>query len=98
MSPILRGLLVCHENMFDQLRYDAFCLHDYDNLYHYFMIRGRDGRAASGVSFKPENFRILHSYKNAGVVSMIKNLQDASKQDSRFFVTLKKDASWADDR
>eukprot|EP00596_Hydrurales_sp_CCMP1899_P010810 CAMPEP_0119037700 /NCGR_PEP_ID=MMETSP1177-20130426/6195_1 /TAXON_ID=2985 /ORGANISM="Ochromonas sp, Strain CCMP1899" /LENGTH=141 /DNA_ID=CAMNT_0006999317 /DNA_START=541 /DNA_END=966 /DNA_ORIENTATION=- len=60
--------------------------------------RGRIGRAASGVPFQAENFRILHSYKGAGVVSMIKNLQDASKLDSRFFITLKKDASWADDR
>jgi hypothetical protein len=34
--------------------------------------RGQYGRAANGESFSQENFRILHSYKEAGVLSMMK--------------------------
>lgn len=34
--------------------------------------RGLYGRAASGEPFPQENFRILHSYKEAGVLSMMK--------------------------
>ena len=60
--------------------------------------RGRSGRSSTGVAFPAENYRILHSYKNGGVVSMMKELTNAGKQDSRFFITLKSDASWGDDR
>lgn len=60
--------------------------------------RGRLGRSASGVAFPPENYKILHSYENGGVISMMKELTNAGKQDSRFFITLKSDASWGDDR
>lgn len=60
--------------------------------------RGRSGRSATGVAFPAENYRILHSYKNGGVISMMKELTNAGKQDSRFFITLKSDASWGDDR
>lgn len=60
--------------------------------------RGRAGRSASGVAFPPENYKILHSYENGGVISMMKELTNAGKQDSRFFITLKSDASWGDDR
>jgi cyclophilin family peptidyl-prolyl cis-trans isomerase len=58
--------------------------------------RGRFGVSASGQVFQPENFRILHNYKDAGVVSMMKDVQHGGGQDSRFFITLKDDASWAD--
>jgi cyclophilin family peptidyl-prolyl cis-trans isomerase len=34
--------------------------------------RSRFGKAASGQSFLAENYRILHSYRDAGVVSMMK--------------------------
>ena len=60
--------------------------------------RGRSGRSASGEAFAPENYKILHSYENGGVISMMKELTNAGKQDSRFFITLKSDASWGDDR
>ena len=60
--------------------------------------RGRFGVAASGTAFPPENFRILHQYPGAGVVSMMKDNTNGGKQDSRFFITLKDDASWADDK
>lgn len=60
--------------------------------------RGRAGRSATGVAFPPENYKILHSYENGGVISMMKELTNAGKQDSRFFITLKTDASWGDDR
>lgn len=60
--------------------------------------RGRAGRSATGVAFPPENYKILHSYENGGVISMMKELTNAGKQDSRFFITLKSDASWGDDR
>lgn len=60
--------------------------------------RNRYGQAASGVAFPPENYKILHSYNDGGVVSMMKELTNAGKQDSRFFITLKSDASWGDDR
>jgi len=57
----------------------------------------RYGRAAN-VAFPPENFRILHSYKNAGVISMMKDLTNKGLQDSRFFITVNSNAGWADDR
>ena len=60
--------------------------------------RGRFGRAADNQPFAPENFRILHNFKDAGVVSMMKDQLNGGLQDSRFFITLKEDASWADDR
>ena len=83
-------------------------------------LKGRFGRAAipfdennpqtRADGFPLENFRILHSYREAGVVSMMKELRsvDVQKadglvstekqilQDSRFFVTLSPYASWAD--
>lgn len=60
--------------------------------------RSRYGRSASGEPFPSENFKILHSYPDGGVISMTKDLTNAGKQDSRFFITLKSDASWGDDR
>lgn len=66
---------------------------------------GRYGRVSQGLQqdlgqgvngFPPENFRILHGYREAGVVSMMKDNTNKGLQDSRFFVTLKPDASWAD--
>lgn len=56
---------------------------------------GRYGMAATGESFAPENYRILHSYEKAGVISMMK---DKGLQDSRFFITTSPYASWADER
>lgn len=58
---------------------------------------GRFGKAAD-VPFPPENFRILHSYKNAGVISMMKDLTNKGLQDSRFFITVTPNSGWADDR
>lgn len=59
---------------------------------------GRFGRSAVGASFPPENYRILHGYRDAGVVSMMKDLTNKGEQDSRFFITLAPDASWADEK
>jgi cyclophilin family peptidyl-prolyl cis-trans isomerase len=56
------------------------------------------GKSATGEAFPPENFNILHSYTGAGVVSMSKDLKNEGKEDSRFFITLSPDASWADGR
>lgn len=47
--------------------------------------------------FPAENFRILHSYKDAGIVSMMKDVK-TGLQDSRFFITLEPYASWADNK
>lgn len=58
----------------------------------------KQGRSASGAPFPAENFRILHGYKDAGVVSMMKDILNKNMQDSRFFITTSPDASWADDR
>jgi len=58
---------------------------------------GRYGLAAKGTPFSQENFRILHDYKDAGVISMMKDIK-TSMQDSRFFITTKPAASWADEK
>lgn len=58
---------------------------------------GRFGKAAS-TPFLPENFRILHDSPDGGVVSMMKDLTNKGKQDSRFFITMSPRASWADDK
>ena len=60
--------------------------------------RSRYGRAANGIPFLPENYRILHSYRTAGVVSMMKDSSHGGVQDSRFFMTVAPDASWADNK
>lgn len=59
---------------------------------------GKEGKSAFGEAFAPENYKILHSYEKAGVVSMMKDLSNRGLQDSRFFVTLEPYASWADDK
>jgi len=59
---------------------------------------GKEGKSAFGEGFAPENFRILHSYKDAGVVSLMKDLKNKNMQDSRFFITTSPYASWADER
>jgi len=56
---------------------------------------GSEGRSAFDLPFAPENFNIQHNYRDAGVVSMMKDVR-TGMQDSRFFVTLSPDASWAD--
>ena len=56
---------------------------------------GKEGRSASGQPFAPENFSILHGFRDAGVVSMMKDVR-SGQQDSRFFITTSPDASWAD--
>jgi cyclophilin family peptidyl-prolyl cis-trans isomerase len=48
--------------------------------------------------FEPENYRIQHSYSQSGVVSMMKDIYKKNTQDSRFFITLSPDASWADSK
>ena len=62
--------------------------------------KGRYGKSAinDGKGFLPENYRILHSYKDAGVVSMMKDITNKNLQDSRFFITFEPYASWADDK
>lgn len=59
--------------------------------------RSQYGRSSinDGRGFEIENFRIPHDYPTAGVVSMMKD--KLGRQDSRFFITLKPAASWADD-
>jgi cyclophilin family peptidyl-prolyl cis-trans isomerase len=58
---------------------------------------GRYGIAAGGrEAFSPENFRINHDSVDGGVVSMMKDLTNKGKQDSRFFITTSPTASWAD--
>ena len=59
---------------------------------------GRFGLSATGGSFPPENYRILHGYRDAGIVSMMKDFTNKGEQDSRFFITLAPDASWADEK
>jgi hypothetical protein len=71
-------------------------------------IDASDG--SSSLGFPQENFRILHSYSEGGVVSMMKELKDGGGggggsggkktflQDSRFFVTFSPNAAWADGR
>jgi hypothetical protein len=44
---------------------------------------GRYGRAASGIAFPAENFRISHDCETAGVVSMMKDITNGGLQDSR---------------
>ena len=59
---------------------------------------GKFGHAADDVPFPPENYRILHSYKEAGVVSMMKDILNKNMQDSRFFITTEPYADWADEK
>mmetsp|Transcript_3131 Transcript_3131/g.7264 ORF Transcript_3131/g.7264 Transcript_3131/m.7264 type:complete len:182 (-) Transcript_3131:39-584(-) len=51
-----------------------------------------------GEPFDPDNYRILHSYREAGVISMMKDLTNKGKLDSRFFITFSPYASWADSK
>jgi len=39
--------------------------------------------ASRGVPFSPDNFRILHSYREAGVVSMMRDIGRKGLWDSR---------------
>lgn len=60
---------------------------------------GKYGKSAiddKGLSFPPENYRILHNYPDAGVVSMARDTRNKNFQDSRFFITTNPVASWAD--
>ena len=57
---------------------------------------GKYGHSADDLPFEQENFKILHSYKDAGVISMMKDIQNSNKQDSRFFITTEPSAGWAD--
>ena len=59
---------------------------------------GKIGHAADDVPFLPENYRILHSYKEAGIVSMMKDILNKNMQDSRFFITTAPYADWADEK
>lgn len=62
---------------------------------------GRYGKSSiinEGNGFLPENYRILHSYKDAGVISMMKDITKKGSQDSRFFITTSPYASWADEK
>lgn len=58
---------------------------------------GRYGKAAN-EPFLPENMRILHDSPDGGVVSMMKDLTNKGRQDSRFFITTSPAASWADNK
>lgn len=57
---------------------------------------GRYGHSAIGEPFPQENFRILHSFKDAGILSMMKDIKNKNMQDSRFFITTEPSAAWAD--
>lgn len=59
---------------------------------------GKFGHAADDVPFPPESYRILHSYREAGVVSMMKDILNKNMQDSRFFITTEPYADWADEK
>lgn len=59
---------------------------------------GKFGHAADNLPFPPENYRILHSYKEAGVISMMKDILNKNMQDSRFFITTEPYADWADEK
>lgn len=59
---------------------------------------GKYGISSFNSSFPPENYSIKHDYKNAGVVSMMRDVMNKNQQDSRFFITLEDKASWADDK
>jgi len=61
---------------------------------------GKQGKSAVNGGeggFQQENFKILHGFRDAGVVSMMKDVVTRA-QDSRFFITTSPDASWADQR
>lgn len=55
---------------------------------------GKTGTSSTGAPFEPDNFNIKHSRE--GLVSMVRGLSGAV--DSRFFINIKQDAGWADDR
>jgi peptidyl-prolyl cis-trans isomerase B (cyclophilin B) len=57
---------------------------------------GKTGQSSleGGASFEPDNFTIMHTQK--GLLSMVKARNGGV--DSRFFIQLKDDAGWADDR
>ena len=60
---------------------------------------GKFGKSAlddTGTAFPAENYRILHNYPDAGVVSMARDIRNQNFQDSRFFITTGPNASWAD--
>lgn len=56
--------------------------------------KGDSGKSAFGSSFEPDNFNLKHT--KAGLVSMVRD--KTGGVDSRFFINLKDDAGWADDR
>lgn len=57
---------------------------------------GNKGRSSfdGGVTFEPDNYNLQHTQK--GLVSMVK--AKSGGVDSRFFIQVKDDAGWADDR
>lgn len=65
-------------------------------------LRSREGKAAldegSTTSFEPESFAISHIARGGGIVSMMTDIKKKGAVDSRFFVSLADDASWADNK
>lgn len=57
---------------------------------------GKTGRSAfeSGKPFEPDNYNLKHT--RSGLVSMVRGI--GGSIDSRFFINLKDEAGWADDR
>ncbi|KAG5178304.1 cyclophilin-like domain-containing protein, partial [Tribonema minus] len=59
-----------------------------------FSGKGLTGLSAKKEPFGPENFEVRHGAE--GMVSMVRGPD--TKNDSRFFITIKPDAGWADGR
>jgi cyclophilin family peptidyl-prolyl cis-trans isomerase len=57
---------------------------------------GKTGQSSfeNGKPFEPDNFNVKHTM--AGIVSMVRGVGGSA--DSRFFVNIKDEAGWADDR
>lgn len=65
-------------------------------------LRSREGKAAldegQTQSFPPESFEVGHKLRGGGVVSMMTDIKKKGAVDSRFFIQIADDASWADNR
>lgn len=66
-------------------------------------LRSREGKAAlndgsTSASFAPESFALGHKLRGGGVVSMMTDIKKKGAVDSRFFIQIADDASWADNK
>lgn len=55
---------------------------------------GNSGKSSFGAPFEPDNFNVKHT--KAGLVSMVRDKTGGA--DSRFFIAIKDDSGWADDK